>query len=77
MQIAKVKFKYASQICIPAYYVVTRTLKINLKLNNKFLDNNENLRKKKNFEEFIRKFFELKNKYKVLKIMNTDCKNEV
>ena len=47
MQIAKVKLKYASQICIPAYYVVTRTLKINLKLNIKFLDNNENLGKKK------------------------------
>ena len=47
MQIAKVKFKYASQIFIPAYYVVTRTLKINLKLNIKFLDNNENLGKKK------------------------------
>ena len=53
MKIAQIKHKQASQICITAdffidnYYIDTRTLKINLKLNNKFLDINENLGKKK------------------------------
>ena len=52
MQIAKIKFKYASQICTSAYFfinnycIVTRTLKIDLELNNKFLNNNENFMKK-------------------------------
>ena len=53
------KQKHALQICIPAnffinnYCIVTRTLKINLELNNKFPDKNEKFRKNKQNPEKI------------------------
>ena len=49
MKIAKMKYK--NTLHKSAYffrnnnYIVTRTLKINLELDNKFLNNNENFRK--------------------------------
>ena len=50
MQIAEMKYKHASQICIAdnsfinSYFIVTRFLKINVSLNNKILNNKENFR---------------------------------
>ena len=75
MQIAKMKYKHALQTAyqkiffIHIYCIVTRTLKINLELNNKTLNNNEDFRKNnQNTEEPICKFLEPKNEYKLLKL---------
>ena len=80
MKIVKIKFKHASQTAyqliffIHNYCIVTRTLKINLELNNKTLNNNEDFRKNnQNTEEPICKFLEPKNKYKLLKVKNANC----
>ena len=82
MQIAKIKYKHASQTAyqliffIHNYCIVTRTLKINLELNSKTLNNNEDLRKNnQNTEKPICKFLEPKNKYQLLKLQvkNTNC----
>ena len=69
MKIAKIKYKHASQICIPAEFfinnccIVTRTLKINLEVNIKFFINNDNfIKNNQNSEEPICKFLEPKNK---------------
>ena len=67
------KKMHISRFFINSYCIVTRTLKINLKLNNKFLNNNENFRKNnQNSDEPKCKFLKHKNKYKVLKVINTN-----
>ena len=75
LKLAKIKFKYASLIWISAYFfiniycIVTRTLKINLELNNKFLNSEENFRKKnRTLNNLNVNFWNIKINIKYLKV---------